>query len=86
MLSEALRPPALALRDLVEITGADEGTLEFDGLIVTYSEADGFHAVPREGDPVEITDWIEWTGLVPADGVESVRDQFVTRATAAGAE
>jgi hypothetical protein len=85
-VSAHLRSAALALRDLLEATGADEGTLTFGGLIVTFNRDDGFHMLPADGRSVDITEWVEWTGLVPAEGVESVRDQFVSRAAVARAD
>jgi hypothetical protein len=86
MTTDQLRGIALALRDLVEVTGVIGGTLDLGGPLLTYDAADGFHLVPVTGDPVDITEGIDAIELVPADGVESVRDQFVTLAQKRGAD
>jgi hypothetical protein len=62
-----------------------EATLP-DGTSLTYSVDDGCHLLTTEGGTVDLTDWIDQPGLLPADGVESVRDQFASRATAASRE
>lgn len=61
-----LRHEALALRDFAELFNADEATVTINGVTVTYSPDDGFHLVPVEGDPVDITDWVDQVWLVPA--------------------
>lgn len=75
MTTDQLRSMALALRDLVEVTGVPGGSLDLGGPLLTYDADDGFHLVPVDGEPVDITEGVDTIELVPVDGVESVTEQ-----------
>ena len=63
-MMDELRATALALRDLLEQTGAKKGSLTFDGVTLTASDR-GIY-VATNGQTEDITEWVESIGMVVA--------------------
>lgn len=65
---EALRRWALCLRDLLESAdGPTSVTLSFPGgLELVYDVDDGCHLLVPGEPPRDLTEWVDWVGLVPA--------------------
>lgn len=83
---DELRHTALALRDFSETVGLDCTVTYPDGSHLVFSVDDGCHLLTPTGGMLELTDeWLEYAGVLPVEGVESVRGQFVTLAAKRGA-
>ena len=72
---DLIRGYALALRDLAEQIDAQDITVTLaSGAELSWSSDDGFHLL-TDGETLDITEWVDHTGLLPADGVTSVTQQ-----------
>ena len=61
-----LQAIGLALRDLVELTGAERGTLKLKDGTLTMSERGLWLSVPGDA-PVDLSEWVDYVGLLPAE-------------------
>lgn len=65
-MNDELQRTALALRDLLEMSGALGARLTFDNGTVLDLDETRITLIPANGQQIDITPLVEWTGLVPA--------------------